>query len=111
MKSYKVIYELIDEVRGLMEGRLSTVEERAPLGEAEVRAVFGTGSRRVAGCMVTEGLLRKGCLVSVSIQILYHAPALGLSFQLRSCQECYTTSELELAVNFNVVMTLLLSSQ
>ena len=63
MKAYKVIYELIDDVRDLMEGRLSTVEERLPLGEAEVRAVFGSGSRRVAGCMVTEGLLRRGCLV------------------------------------------------
>lgn len=65
LKSYKVIYELIDDVRALMEGRLGTVEERAPLGQAEVRAVFGSGSRKVAGCMVTEGLLRKGCLVQV----------------------------------------------
>lgn len=67
MKTYKVIYELIDDVRALMEGRLSTVEERQPLGEAEVRAVFGSGSRKVAGCMVTEGLLRKGCLAVVKL--------------------------------------------
>ena len=72
MKTYKVIYELIDDVRALMEGRLSTVEERQPLGQAEVRAVFGSGSRKVAGCMVTEGLLRKGCLAVVS-----HSSCLG----------------------------------
>ena len=65
IKSYKVIYELIDDVRSLMEGRLSTVEERVPLGQAEVRAVFGSGSRKVAGCMVNEGVLKKGCLAVV----------------------------------------------
>ena len=37
-----------------------------PLGQSEVRAVFGTGSNRVAGCMVTEGKLVKNCHVSVS---------------------------------------------
>ena len=67
INTYKVIYELIDDIRALMEGRLSTVEERHTLGEAEVRAVFGSGSRRVAGCMVTEGLLRKGCLAVVGL--------------------------------------------
>lgn len=66
MNSYKVIYEVIDEIRDLMEGRLGAIEERTPLGEAEVRAVFGSGSKKVAGCMVTEGMLRKGCLIVVS---------------------------------------------
>jgi translation initiation factor IF-2 len=67
VNSYTVIYEVIDEIRGRMEGRLGAIEERSPLGEAEVRAVFGSGSKKVAGCMVTEGILRKGCLVVVSI--------------------------------------------
>jgi hypothetical protein len=31
----------------------------------QVRAVFGTGNRIVAGCMVNEGMLRKGCVVVV----------------------------------------------
>ena len=37
-----------------------------PLGQAEVRAVFGAGSNRVAGCMVTEGKLVKNCQVAVT---------------------------------------------
>ena len=72
IKTYNVIYELIDDIRDLMEGKLGAIEERMPLGEAEVRAVFGSGSKKVAGCMVTEGLLRKGCLVVV--RALPHAP-------------------------------------
>lgn len=31
----------------------------------QVRATFGTGNRIVAGCMVNEGLLRKGCVLVV----------------------------------------------
>lgn len=37
-----------------------------PIGQAEVRAVFGAGSGRVAGCMVTEGKLVKGSGVRVT---------------------------------------------
>ncbi|BDA49072.1 Translation initiation factor IF-2 [Coccomyxa sp. Obi] len=65
MRSYRVIYDMVDDLRALMEGKLAPTEERTPLGEAEVRAVFGTGSRIVAGCMVTEGAIKKGCLAVV----------------------------------------------
>ena len=36
------------------------------LGLVQVRAVFGAGNRVVAGCMVNEGMLRKGCLLVVN---------------------------------------------
>ena len=32
-----MIYDLLDDMRALMEGQLSSVEERIPLGQAEVR--------------------------------------------------------------------------
>ncbi|XP_052484404.1 uncharacterized protein LOC128039825 [Gossypium raimondii] len=50
--------------------------EQVPIGSAEVRAVFSSGSGRVAGCMVTEGkivdgcgirVIRNGCTVHVSV--------------------------------------------
>ena len=66
MRSYNVIYNIVDDIRALMEGKLASVEERFPLGEAEVRAIFGSGSRIVAGCMITEGMCRKGCHAVVS---------------------------------------------
>lgn len=37
LRSYNVIYDLVDDVRAAMEGRLNTVEERTEIGEAEVR--------------------------------------------------------------------------
>ena len=37
LRTYNVIYDLVDDVRAAMEGRLNTVEERTEIGEAEVR--------------------------------------------------------------------------
>ncbi|KAL2633034.1 hypothetical protein R1flu_004513 [Riccia fluitans] len=65
IREYNVIYELLDDMRKAMEGLLEVVTEEIPLGQAEVRAVFGSGSGRVAGCMVNEGKLVKGCGVRV----------------------------------------------
>ncbi|KAI3465997.1 hypothetical protein Pfo_022660 [Paulownia fortunei] len=65
IRLYKVIYELIDDVRNAMEGLLDSVEEQLPIGVAEVRAVFSSGSGRVAGCMVTEGKIVKDCGIRV----------------------------------------------
>ncbi|KAL6554343.1 Translation initiation factor IF-2, chloroplastic [Orobanche minor] len=65
IQMYKVIYELIDNVRSAMEGLLDLVEEQVLIGSAEVRAVFSSGSSRVAGCMVTEGKVVKDCGIRV----------------------------------------------
>ncbi|CAK9160266.1 unnamed protein product [Ilex paraguariensis] len=65
IRLYRVIYDLIDDVRKAMEGLLELVEEQVPIGSAEVRAIFSSGSGRVAGCMVTEGKVVKDCSIRV----------------------------------------------
>ncbi|KAK4746090.1 hypothetical protein SAY87_012402 [Trapa incisa] len=65
IRLYRVIYDLIDDVRNAMEGLLEPVEEEETIGFAEVRAIFSSGSGRVAGCMVTEGKVTKGCGIRV----------------------------------------------
>uniref|UniRef100_A0A0C9S379 Translation initiation factor IF-2, chloroplastic n=1 Tax=Wollemia nobilis TaxID=56998 RepID=A0A0C9S379_9CONI len=65
IRLYKVIYELVDDMRKAMEGLLKPAEEQVPIGSAEVRAVFSSGSGRAAGCMVTEGKVLKGCGIRV----------------------------------------------
>lgn len=66
IRLYKVIYDLIDDVRKAMEGLLESVEEQVPIGSAEVRAVFSSGSGRVAGCMVTDGKVVEECGIRVT---------------------------------------------
>ena len=65
LRTYSVIYDIVDEVRAAMEGRLKTVEEKVKIGEADVKAVFGSGSRKAAGCLVTDGILSKSAVVVV----------------------------------------------
>ncbi|XP_061371494.1 translation initiation factor IF-2, chloroplastic isoform X2 [Gastrolobium bilobum] len=65
IRLYRVIYELIDDVRNAMEGLLEPVEEQVSIGSAQVRATFSSGSGRVAGCMVKEGKVVKGCGIRV----------------------------------------------
>ena len=61
VRTYGVIYELLDEVEQLLVGQLAPEEEEQVLGTAEVRATFrvprvGT----VAGCYVVEGTVLRG---------------------------------------------------
>jgi translation initiation factor IF-2 len=66
IRSYRVIYDLVDDLRAAMEGRLGAIDERIPIGSAAVQASFGSGGRKVAGVVVTDGALRKGALAVVT---------------------------------------------
>ena len=66
IRHYNVIYELLSDVRGAMAGLLEPVFEEVPLGKAEVRAIFRVPKiGAVAGCYVTEGLVRRGAEIRV----------------------------------------------
>jgi translation initiation factor IF-2 len=65
IRLYKVIYDLIDDLRNAMEGLLELAEEEVPIGSAKVRAVFSSGSGKVAGCMITTGKVVHDCNVRV----------------------------------------------
>ncbi|KAJ9507639.1 hypothetical protein QJQ45_019178 [Haematococcus lacustris] len=43
LMTYNVIYDLIDDVKAAMEGKLRSIDEKVFLGKGEVKAVFGTG--------------------------------------------------------------------
>jgi translation initiation factor IF-2 len=60
VRTYGIIYELLDEIEQLLVGQLAPDEEEQVLGTAEVRAIFkvprlGT----VAGCYVIEGVVQR----------------------------------------------------
>ena len=61
IKTYSVIYDLIDDVKGLLSGLMSPVIKEETLGQAEVRETFVIGKvGTVAGCMVTDGVIKRG---------------------------------------------------
>lgn len=60
LRYYSVIYNLIDEVKAAMSGMLSPELKQQIIGLAEVRDVFKSPKfGAVAGCMVTEGTIKR----------------------------------------------------
>ncbi len=61
IRYYSVIYEVIDEVKKLLGGLLSPEVKEDLIGYAEIRQVFNVSNvGKVAGCMVTEGIVKRG---------------------------------------------------
>ncbi len=66
IRSYNIIYELIEEMEEVVEGllRVGAVEE--VFGRAEIIAEFPYGkNERIAGCRVSEGVIAKGQRIRV----------------------------------------------
>ena len=60
IRYYSIIYELIDDVRDAMSGMLKPELREELIGIAEVKDVFtGSGFGNIAGCLVTEGKIKK----------------------------------------------------
>jgi translation initiation factor IF-2 len=66
IRTYRVIYQLTDDIQRALVGMLSPVQEEETLGEAEVRALFRVSRLgTIAGCMVTSGVVRRGAQVRI----------------------------------------------
>lgn len=64
IRYYSIIYTVVDDVKKALEGMLTPELREKILGYAQIRSVFNiTGVGKVAGCMVTEGLVKRGAKV------------------------------------------------
>jgi translation initiation factor IF-2 len=61
IRYYSVIYDIIDDVKAALTGMLSPILRERFLGYAQIREVFNiTRVGKVAGCMITEGVVKRG---------------------------------------------------
>ncbi|MDY6917768.1 MAG: translation initiation factor IF-2 [Chloroflexota bacterium] len=60
IRSYQVIYNLVEDVEKLLTGMLEPVWVEVLEGHAEVRVAFSVRGRKVAGVYVTDGAIRRG---------------------------------------------------
>jgi translation initiation factor IF-2 len=66
VRTYKVIYELIEDIDKALKGLLEPVFEEKTTGRAEVRAVFRIPKRgKIAGCIVLDGEITRNSQVRV----------------------------------------------
>jgi translation initiation factor IF-2 len=66
IRYFSIIYEVSDDIEKLVRGKVAPKAREKFLGYAEVRQVFNiTKTGKVAGCMITEGLVKRGAGVRV----------------------------------------------
>ena len=72
IRLYQVIYDMLDDVKAAMEGMLAPELREHTLGQAEIREIFRVpkvGS--IAGCHVTDGLVRRGKVRLIRDGVVY----------------------------------------
>lgn len=64
IRYYSIIYDVVDDVKANLGGLLAPTLREKYLGSASIRDVFNiTKVGKVAGCMVTEGIVKRGAKV------------------------------------------------
>jgi translation initiation factor IF-2 len=64
IRYYNIIYNLVDDVKAALSGMLTPETREKFLGNAEILEVFNISKvGKVAGCKVTEGIMRRGAKV------------------------------------------------
>ncbi|OUJ06516.1 translation initiation factor IF-2 [Acetobacter malorum] len=62
IRYYSIIYQVADDVEQLVRGKIAPKHREKFLGYAEIRKVFEiTKVGKVAGCYITEGVVKRGC--------------------------------------------------
>jgi translation initiation factor IF-2 len=60
LRTYKIIYEAVDEIKKALVGKLAPDEKEEVLGNAEVRRIFKISRLgNIAGCMMVSGKIRR----------------------------------------------------
>jgi len=66
IRTYTVIYDMIDDVKKAMEGMLAPKVVQVGIGKAEIRKVFSVSRiGSIGGCYVTEGKVTRSALVKL----------------------------------------------
>lgn len=79
IRYYSIIYDLTDDIRTVLTGMLKPTVKENILGYAQIRQVFNISKvGKVAGCMITEGVVRRGAKVRLlRDDVVIHTGDLG----------------------------------
>lgn len=65
VRDYNIIYKLLEDIQGAMEGLLEPEMVEESLGQAEVRAIFPVGRGAIAGCYILSGKVIRNSKIRV----------------------------------------------
>ena len=64
MRYYSVIYQVLDDIKGMLSGMLAPLSRENFLGNATIQEVFNISKvGKIGGCRVTEGVVKRGASV------------------------------------------------
>jgi translation initiation factor IF-2 len=67
VRSYQIIYELVDDVKAAMEGKLSPIQREQVIGHVEIREIFKVSKiGTIAGCLVRDGLIKRNSKIRLT---------------------------------------------
>jgi translation initiation factor IF-2 len=62
IRYYSIIYQVADDIEAMVRGKLAPIQREKFLGYAQILQVFEVKRLgKIAGCRVTEGVVRRGC--------------------------------------------------
>ncbi|MEJ2459966.1 MAG: hypothetical protein P8Y58_18280 [Novosphingobium sp.] len=89
VRYYNVIYDLVDDVKAAMSGLLSPERRETFLGNAEIKEIFHISKvGKVAGCLVTEGMVERDRAGKADLQIRMPFGELAGQFLGRGHRSC-----------------------
>ncbi len=100
LRYYAIIYELIDDVTSMLSAMLVPEESENRIGYAQIRQVFDISKTgRVAGCLITEGVVRRGAGVRIlrNDTVIYEGRLKQLKRFKNDAQEVQNGSECGMA--------------
>lgn len=104
VRDYEIIYNLLDDIQGAMEGLLDPELVEEPLGQVEVRAVFPVRKGAVAGSYVLSGKVTRNCNLRVvrNGEVIYTGKLDSLKRMKEDAKEVASGFECGIGVdNFN----------
>ncbi len=106
---YRVIYELIDDVKKAMAGLLAPIRKEVSLGRAEVRETFSVPKIGVvAGCYIVDGSIRRGAILRLlrDSRVVYEGKLLNLRRFKDDVREVQTGYECGISIEgYNDIQT------
>jgi translation initiation factor IF-2 len=66
IRHYDIIYKMIEDVEDAMKGMLEPVYKEVVIGHAQVLQLFKLRKGMVLGCMISDGIVKRGALARVT---------------------------------------------
>lgn len=104
IRFYDIIYRITEDVEKALKGMLQPEEVETVIGKAEVRAIFKVSRRKIAGCRVIDGEIRRNAFMRVirNKEMLADSPIASLKHEKDDVREVRNGFECGIALkNFD----------